>query len=399
MATVEREGEVGERLDRLQQVVEDQGRIIEEQRSRLDQFSSSLVSRMLHAPAEKDKTSRRDLLKRAGVAAAAAIGGAAVIAEPVSAATGGNFILGNSNQAGNATVLSPTASTAPNPLFKGVAASTKVGLQGNASGVSTFTVGMAMLAKSASGAWGLVAQSADAYDVAAVGTGRIAQSSLASGPPSIGSGFQEMTRDAQGLLWLSNGAGGWYPAGAGGLNIGLFTKAVTTQMGLAGSNGSTWVDMDATNLHITISPHFHCQAIVTVNADLFTDTAGLNQDIGVRATSSTAPPGVGLYPTTAGQPEAWKESGGPVKFGPNAAFLQTVLPMRAGLTYNLFAVWKANKAATSAQHIYAGAGPIGSKFSPTRMTVQLVPDTHSNVGATPVQPLTGKFRPKKALLK
>src|SRR5260370_28134474 len=44
--------------------------------------------------------------------------------------------------------------------------------------------------------------------------------------------------------------------------------------------------------------------------------------------------------------------------------------MTAGVTYAVKLVWKANKVASGAS-IYAGAGPIGSKYSPTRLTPQL----------------------------
>src|SRR5260370_35294079 len=44
--------------------------------------------------------------------------------------------------------------------------------------------------------------------------------------------------------------------------------------------------------------------------------------------------------------------------------------MTAGVTYAVKLVWKANKVASGAS-IYAGAGPIGSKYSPTRLTAQL----------------------------
>jgi hypothetical protein len=385
MALQKDDGGYDQRLDRLQEQVEEQGRIIGNQKARLDVVEGSWVSRLLHAPEEKDKTSRRDLLRRAGVAAAAAIGGIAILDQPVLAATGNFMVLGVVNNAGADTILIPTAATAPNALLKGLAATTKVGLQGNGTGFSTQSIGMGILGKGTGGAWAVVGEAAaTGYDLAAIGTGALLQASQGSGPPSRTSGFQESVRDVQGVQWLSNGATGWYPTQIGGLNIGFFSAVITTQKSLVSSNGVTWTDMDATNLHLVIVPKFHCQAIVTVNADLFTTVTGVNQDIGVRATSSTAPPGVGLYPTTAGQPEGWKESGAAGgALSPNAAFLQTVLPMRAGLTYNLFVVWKANKPAAGST-IYAGAGPIGSKFSPTRMSVQLITDSHANVGATPV---------------
>jgi hypothetical protein len=396
MAVRKEDNDVDQRLDQLQAMVEEQGRIIADQKTRLDTVEGSWVSRMLHAPEDKSKTSRRDLLKRAGVAAAAAVGGMAVIDQPVAAITGGNFLLGNANDAGATTQLHATAATFPQPLLKGIAAASGVGIQGNGSGVSTASVGIGILGKGTGGGWGVVGNAAaTGFDLVASGTGGILQASQASGPPLRLSGNQESIRDAEGVQWLSDGHQGWSPTQIGGKNIGIFSAVVTVQKTLPGNNGATWVDMDAANLKLTFTPKFHCQAIVTVNTDLWTFVGGVNQDIGVRATSSTAPPGVGLYPTVALQPEAWKESGGPVAFSPNAAYLQTVLPMRAGVTYNLFVVWKTNKATTAT--IVAGAGPVATKFSPTSLTAHLVTDSHSNVGAAPAQRAPRRFRPKLGL--
>jgi hypothetical protein len=357
--------------------------------------------------------SRRDVLFRAGAVAVASVGALSLLDQRrVEAATAGPFILGASNNADATSGLVPTTSAGPSVLLNidqsgvtfaaGVSAVQVTNSPGNVAleafgnANSASTLGLAIFATGTGGSGAIVAttagtgaaiigQSASGFDLQASGSGRLHQNGVLSGPPGFSSTNQESVRDVQGVQWLSNGAGGWYPTQVGGLNIGFFSAVVTTQKTLASSNGATWKDMDATNLHLVITPKFSCQAIVTVNADLWTTVAGFNQDIGVRATSSTAPPGVGLYPTTAGQPEGWKESGGPAAFSPNAAFLQTVLPMRAGLTYNLFVVWKANKPAAGTS-IIAGAGPIGGKFSPTRMSVQLVTDSHANVGAAPVHP-------------
>jgi len=145
-------------------------------------------------------------------------------------------------------------------------------------------------------------------------------------------------------------------------------------LGKQGSDGATFVDMmpDATqgltggpDLVITIVPSFNCLAILSLNADLYTSIAGVNQDIGIYVSPSTAPQNI----------VAWKESGGAVANGPNAAFLETVFPMIRGTTYTVRAQWKANQA-TSAT-IRAGAGPfpansgLGS-VSPTRLTAKLI---------------------------
>ena len=65
---------------------------------------------------------------------------------------------------------------------------------------------------------------------------------------------------------------------------------------------------------------------------------------------------------------AWKESGGFAgTFSPNAAYVQTVIPLAAASTYTITLKWKANKATTGT--IYAAAGSTGN-FSPTRVTAQ-----------------------------
>jgi hypothetical protein len=151
-----------------------------------------------------------------------------------------------------------------------------------------------------------------------------------------------------------------------GTNDTLLTAVSTQQYSLSNSDGVTWVTMDGTNLSLTITPKQNSLAILTGNSDLWTSQAGYNQDIGIMVSG-------GAYPTHAGQPEAWKESGGFAgTYSPNAAFVQTVVPLVAGTAYTIKLVWKANKSATGAT-IWAGAGPIGGKFSPTRLTVLLIP--------------------------
>jgi hypothetical protein len=72
---------------------------------------------------------------------------------------------------------------------------------------------------------------------------------------------------------------------------------------------------------------------------------------------------------------AWKESGGFAgTYSPNAAFVQTVFPMKANTTYHLKLQWKSNLATNGSIVVGAGSWPAGSaKYSPTRLTVQLMP--------------------------
>jgi hypothetical protein len=137
--------------------------------------------------------------------------------------------------------------------------------------------------------------------------------------------------------------------------------------------------MDGVNLNLTFTPPgvTAWTAYVSGNADLWTQSAGYNQDIGIYL-------GGGAYPSAAGQPEAWKESGGFAgTFSPNAAFVQTALPVTGGVAYTAKLQWKAN--ISDPGTIWAGAGPIGGKFSPTALTVILVPVANSAAGSSTTQ--------------
>jgi hypothetical protein len=156
----------------------------------------------------------------------------------------------------------------------------------------------------------------------------------------------------------------------------VYTTATSSQYQLQNSDGSTWQPIDATHLALNITPSANSTAILSANADLWTQNAGINQDIGIAVSGGT---GAGTkYPTVAGQPEAWKESGGFAgTFSPNAAYLQTSVPLNAGTAYTITLVWKANKPANGTT-IRAGAGPLNSGlspgYSPARLTAQLIPD-------------------------
>jgi hypothetical protein len=150
---------------------------------------------------------------------------------------------------------------------------------------------------------------------------------------------------------------------------GLSDRHSENQYTFPNSNGSEWKPMDATNLSLTVTPGSTCLAIISANADLWTANAGFNQDVGIAVSGGTAPGPT--YPTMVGQPETWKESGGFAgTFSPNAAYVQAVIPVAAG-TYTFQVVWKANKDASGAT-LFDAAGPIGTRYSPTRLTVQLI---------------------------
>jgi Fibronectin type III domain len=144
----------------------------------------------------------------------------------------------------------------------------------------------------------------------------------------------------------------------------VVSSMITTQRSLTGGDGS-WQDMDVTNLNVSFTPPAGATlALVSANSDLFTSTAGFNQDIGVALTG-------GAYPTVPNQPEAWKESGGFAgTYSPNAAFVHAGLAVVPGTAYTARVQWRANK--LGASKIWAGAGPIGGLYSPTTLTVIFV---------------------------
>jgi hypothetical protein len=160
----------------------------------------------------------------------------------------------------------------------------------------------------------------------------------------------------------------------GGINQSLFSASTTKLLALRNSDGATFMDMmpDAAfglsggpDLVLSITPLFNCYAFISGNASLYTDTAGVNQDIGIFIGPSSA----------AQEIVAWAESGGTSVNSPNAAFVQVVFPMARGTTYDVRLRWKANHAGGGT--IRAGAGPFPrsaglASVSPTRLTALLI---------------------------
>jgi hypothetical protein len=144
--------------------------------------------------------------------------------------------------------------------------------------------------------------------------------------------------------------------------VNPYSAASTQQYLLANSNGSTWRDIDATNLALTVTPAANSTAVIGGNVDLWTANAGVNQDVGVFISG-------GAF--GAGQVVAWKESGGYAgTFSPNAAFVQTVVSLAAATPYTIKLQWKSN--ISTGGTIYAAAGG-AAPFSPTRLTAELIP--------------------------
>jgi PQQ enzyme repeat len=163
---------------------------------------------------------------------------------------------------------------------------------------------------------------------------------------------------------------------AGSRVVGFGDFAVSTnQYQLTGNDGSTWQNIDANNLRLTVKPTATTQAVVGGNADLWTATAGINQDLGIAVTDNGG----------ASQLLAWKESGGKAgTFSPNAAYVQAVMTLTAGHTYVFRLQWKTNIAEGSAI-IFAGAGPLTNLFSPSTISVHMMPAASLSAAATTAQ--------------
>jgi hypothetical protein len=424
---------------RLANLVEEQQRLIDEQRNRLEALEVR-GSRAGETNGNgsgngqgngESRHSRRELLRLGGLAAAGAAGAAgltALQALPAAAANGANVIIGQANDGTASTVLNPSSATptAVEGLLKvdgSITSGATPNLAVNATanffravrGIAPNTPangpsGVGVWGSSDAGA-GVVGSSATGVDVWSFNSGRFLQASQPAGPPTYQGGVYdttitpnawtdfELVRDGNGIVWVFlppsvNGAnvapgaapgGTWIPlqpGGAGGIGAtgvpdsrgALFTVATTKLLGNQGSDGATFLDMmpDATqgltggpDLVMTIVPSFNCLAILTLNADLYTNIAGINQDIGIFVSPSSAPQNI----------VAWKESGGAVANGPNAAFLQTIYPLTRGTAYTVRAKWKANQATNATIRAGAGPFPAGSglgNVSPTRLTAQLI---------------------------
>jgi hypothetical protein len=138
---------------------------------------------------------------------------------------------------------------------------------------------------------------------------------------------------------------------------GAALASSTQQHILNGSDGSTWQVLDATNLTLAVPRAAGCQVTIGGNVDLWTFDAGYNQDIGIQVTPAGGTPSV----------LAWKESGGFAgTFSPNAAFVETALPISSATSYSVTLVWKTNKPMATGRHIAAAAGATGA-FSPTTL--------------------------------
>ena len=217
----------------------DRSQELEEEVRRLSQSVDDMRARMARlegAPQPKngaEPRSRRGFLRMGLAAAAGAVGWTAANALPASAATGGNFILGQANLAANPTTLQGQTST-PVPTLavedqnfsqanlttalghfteafsaplQGLGAQTGVieGIDAWAQGAQAFAVYGFTDAGT-----GVTGESLTGIGLYARTTGRIRQDPQgAAGLPGYSPNLMEQVRDASGVLWIHNSSGTW----------------------------------------------------------------------------------------------------------------------------------------------------------------------------------------------
>jgi hypothetical protein len=357
-----------QRLDAQDTQLAAQAREVERLRARMDEDGKGHDSPV---------RSRRDVLRLAGAAVIGAAGAAALRVVPAAATNGDAITVGSAFTGTTTTQLTTTGTDSfisiADTAGVGVIGSGNVGVRGQ--GTATDAVGIEGFGSSP----GCVGGSFDGIRAPITIAGQSSDGPPISGAHDIG----DVWPDGHGIIWfcIAGGTPGVFaPLQTGGANLSHFVKVSNLQYHLANSNGTTWVDMDATHLVQVITPAFNAQAVISVSTDLWTANAGFNQDIGIFITG-------GAYTGSGtGTIVAWKESGGFAgTFSPNAAFVETTQPLVAGTAYTIKVRWKTNKPAGVAT-IYAGAGPLppGSagggvtgQISPTRLATHLVVDVPS----------------------
>lgn len=124
---------------------------------------------------------------------------------------------------------------------------------------------------------------------------------------------------------------------------------------------SNWYEIDPL-LRVSYTPPAEGALILDGNIDLWTSQPKFNQDVGIFA-----------GPGCVGRLIAWKESGGFAgTYSPNAALVEGLVPVHAGIVSTFSLCWKANQAAP-ANTISGAAGTADTYFSPTRLTAEFVP--------------------------
>jgi hypothetical protein len=193
--------------------------------------------------------SRRGVLWRAGLATAAGVTALTALDEHrAEAATGGNFVLGNSNNANATTSLAPTGGTVPNPLMfldGSALASTQTTLvvTGPVGGTGTVvngsstgsTVGLALRGNGSGSATGLFGSSGS-------GTGVLGSSS--SGAGVVGNsgssdGVQGSSSTGTGVVGASSGGDGVHGTATANAKTGVLGSDTSATGGTGVSGVST----------------------------------------------------------------------------------------------------------------------------------------------------------------
>lgn len=389
--------------------------VIAEQHRRIAELEANRTSKVIRTHEPTEQPSRRDLLRRAGqvgVATAGAVGGMALLSPGVAATQGAAVIAGVANTETATTVMQGASTTAVTPILSVTSSGSTATFATALHAIAAFNTDTAFEANGdattpTASARAIYAHTTDGLAVQATSTNGFALSGAASAPGGIGvvawaggraplsvtpagaagapttnaHSLGDIWTDVKGMLWIcvtSGTPGVFAPLQTGGANISHFVKVSNTQFFLTGSDGATWQNIDGSGaLKLVITPLFSAQAVISVSVDLWTGSAGLNQDIGLYIEG-------GAYGAAgAGKIVAWKESGGFAgTFSPNAAFVETTQPMVAGTAYTIIPRWKTNKPAGGG-FIAAGAGPlpaasggggVPNQISPTRLAVHLIPD-------------------------
>lgn len=402
--------------------------LIAEQHRRIAELEANRTSKVIRTHEPTEQPSRRDLLRRAGqvgVATAGAVGGMALLSPGVAATQGAAVIAGVANTETATTVMEGAGTTTVSPIFSVTSSGSTATFATALHAIAAFNTDTAFEANgdamtATASARAIYAHTTDGLAVQATAANGFAVTGAASAPGGIGvvawaggraplsvtpagaagapttnaHSLGDIWTDVKGMLWIcvtSGTPGVFAPLQTGGANISHFVKVSNTQFLLTNSDGATWQNLDGTGaLKLVITPLFSAQAVISISVDLWTASAGLNQDIGVYIEGGT------YGAAGAGKIIAWKESGGSAgTFSPNAAFVETTQPMVAGTAYTIIPRWKTNKPAGGGI-IAAGAGPLPNpsggggvpgQVSPTRLAVHLIPDVPNPVVlAGPVVP-------------
>lgn len=144
----------------------------------------------------------------------------------------------------------------------------------------------------------------------------------------------------------------------------------TEQASFTGSDGLGWQLLPG--MQQTFTATRTDKVGLDAEADLWTATAGYNQDLGIFIQDNGSP----------AQLLSWKEAAGAATYSPTPVTVHAILQAQGGHGYVITLRWKTNRNAPRVT-IHAGAGPIDGTFSPTRLTVS---ETTPDVAVITTQP-------------